>query len=143
MTTIYRADTIGSLLRPVYLKEARLASEAGVLPTPEFKRIEDRAVDEALALQEAADLDVVTDGEMRRYLFTGVLTEAIDGIEQIPGAPVHWHGQTPQEEMDFQLPFCITGKIRRRRSLATAGMSRSWRRSSRASRRGCPRPRPR
>ena len=119
MTTIYRADTIGSLLRPVYLKEARLASEAGVLPTPEFKRIEDRAVDEALALQEAADLDVVTDGEMRRYLFTGVLTEAIDGIEQIPGAPVHWHGQTPQEEMDFQLPFCITGKIRRRRSLAT------------------------
>ncbi|MGH8069200.1 MAG: cobalamin-independent methionine synthase II family protein [Candidatus Entotheonellia bacterium] len=119
MTTIYCADTISSLLRPAYLKDARQAWEAGVLPTPEFKRIEDRAVDEAIALQEAAGLDVVTDGEMRRYLFTGVLTEAIDGIEQIPGAPVHWHGQTPQEGMDFQLPFCITGKIRRRRSLAT------------------------
>ena len=119
MTAIYRADTIGSPLRPTYLKEARQAWEAGVLPTPEFKRIEDRAVDEALALQEAAGLDVVTDGEMRRDLFTGVLTEAIDGIAPIPGVPVHWHGQTPQAEMDFQLPFCITGTIRRRRSLAT------------------------
>ncbi len=56
---------IGSLLRPAYLKEARQAREAGTLPTPKFKRIEDRAVNEAIALQETAGLDVVT-GKIRR-----------------------------------------------------------------------------
>jgi 5-methyltetrahydropteroyltriglutamate--homocysteine methyltransferase len=50
MTLIYRAEVIGSLLRPPYLQEARRAWEAGQLPIPEFKHIEDRAVDEAIAL---------------------------------------------------------------------------------------------
>ncbi|MBI3301789.1 MAG: cobalamin-independent methionine synthase II family protein [Deltaproteobacteria bacterium] len=119
MTTIYRADTIGSLLRPACLKEARKAWHAGALPTHEFKRIEDRAVNEAIALQEAAGLEIVTDGEMRRLVFTGTLTEAIDGLSSIPSPAWHWHGQTPEEEMDYRAPVCVTGKIRRRRSLAT------------------------
>lgn len=119
MTTIYRAETIGSLLRPAYLKEARQAWNAGTLPTHEFKRIEDRAVDEAIALQEKAGLEIVTDGEMRRIIFTGTLTEAIEGISPIPSQAWHWHGQTPADEIDFQAPVCVTGKIRRRRSLAT------------------------
>ena len=119
MTTLYRADTIGSLLRPAYLKEARSAWHAGTLPTLEFKRIEDRAVDEGIALQERAGLEIVTDGEMRRLVFTGTLTEAIDGLSPVASPTWHWHGQKPEEEMDFQLPVCVTGKIRRRRSLAT------------------------
>src|SRR5437867_1680382 len=120
MTALYRAEVIGSLLRPAYLKEARQVWEAGTLPTSEFKRLEDRAVNEAIDLQEAVGLDIVTDGEMRRFLFTGTLTEAIDGISQTPVATVmHWHGQTPEEEMEFQFPVSVTGKIRRRRSLAT------------------------
>lgn len=119
MTTIYRADVIGSLLRPDYLKEARKAWGAGRLSTPEFKRIEDRAVNEAIALQEAAGFEIVTDGEMRRLVFTGTLTEAIDGLAQLPTPAWHWHGQTPQEDMDFQMPVCVAGKIRRRRALAT------------------------
>src|SRR5437667_11895930 len=100
MTILYRAETIGSLLRPAYLKEARPAWEAGKLPTADFKRIEDRAVNEAIALQEAAGLDVVTDGEMRRFMFTGTLTEAIDGLSPVPGATMHWSGHTPEEELD-------------------------------------------
>jgi len=119
MTTIYRADTIGSLLRPAYLKEARKAWNAGTLPTHEFKRIEDRAVDAAIALQEATGLDTVTDGEMRRIIFTGTLTEAIDGISSVPSPAWRWHGQTPRDDMDFRAPISVTGKIRRRRSLAT------------------------
>src|SRR5713101_6717732 len=118
MTTIYRAEIIGSLLRPAYLKEARKAWEAGQLSTPEFKRSEDRAVDAAIALQEEAGLDVITDGEIRRALFTGTLTETIEGISPTPGQSWHWFGQTPADEMDFQPPLSITGKIRRRRSLA-------------------------
>jgi 5-methyltetrahydropteroyltriglutamate--homocysteine methyltransferase len=119
MTTIYRAETIGSLLRPAYLKEARKAWNAGALPTYEFKRIEDRAVDAAVALQEATGLDILTDGEMRRIIFTGTLTEAIDGISSVPSPSWRWHGQTPQDDVDFQAPISVTGKIRRRRSLAT------------------------
>jgi 5-methyltetrahydropteroyltriglutamate--homocysteine methyltransferase len=123
MATIYRADTIGSMLRPAHLKDARKAWMAGTLPTHKFKRIEDRAVDAAIALQEGAGFEIVTDGEMRRLVFTGTLTEAIDGISSTPGVPWHWHGQTPQDEMDFQLSVCVTGKIRRRRSLATEEFS--------------------
>jgi 5-methyltetrahydropteroyltriglutamate--homocysteine methyltransferase len=119
MAAIYRAEIIGSLLRPAYLKEARRAWEAGQLSTLEFKRCEDRAVDAAVALQEEAGLDVITDGEMRRALFTGTLTEAIEGISPAPGRPWHWFGQTPADEMDYQPPVSVTGKIRRRRSLAT------------------------
>lgn len=119
MATIYRAEIIGSLLRPAYLKEARRAWEAGQLSTLEFKRSEDRAVNAAIALQEEAGLDIITDGEMRRTLFTGTLTEAIEGLSPTPGQPWHWFGQTPADEMDYQPPVSITSRIRRRRSLAT------------------------
>src|SRR5215472_2016601 len=119
MATIYRAQTIGSLLRPEHLKQARKAWQAGQLSTAEFKRSEDRAVDAAIALQQQAGLDIVTDGEMRRELFTGTLTEAIEGISPTPGQPWHWFGPTPADEMDYQPPVSITSKIRRRRSLAT------------------------
>jgi len=119
MTTVFRADTVGSLLRPVRLQKTRRAWMKGNLPTHEFKRIEDQAVDEAIALQERVGLNVVTDGEMRRLIFTGTLTEAIDGLSSIPTPSWRWHGEKPEDEMTFQAPICITGKIRRRRSLAT------------------------
>ena len=61
-----RSETIGSLLRPDYLLDARRRLAQGDLTAAEFKRLEDRAVDEAVALQESAGLDIVTDGEQRR-----------------------------------------------------------------------------
>ncbi len=68
-----RADTVGSLLRPPKLKAARERHVAGDISAAEFKRIEDRAVDEAVRLQEEAGLEVVTDGEMRRVSFQSQL----------------------------------------------------------------------
>lgn len=56
MATIFRADTIGSLLRPAYLHEVRQSWMKGNLPTHEFKRAEDHAVDEALAQIDAPEL---------------------------------------------------------------------------------------
>jgi len=49
MTTDFRSEAIGSLLRPKYLMDARASSESGTLSPARFKSIEDRAVDEALA----------------------------------------------------------------------------------------------
>jgi len=62
-------DVVGSLLRPPELLKARGDLAAGRITPAEFKIIEDRAVDQAVALQEEAGLDVLTDGEMRRLSF--------------------------------------------------------------------------
>jgi 5-methyltetrahydropteroyltriglutamate--homocysteine methyltransferase len=80
-----RSDVIGSLLRPPYLLDARAQRERGELTAAEFKRIEDRAVDEAVMMQQDAGLDVVTDGEMRRYAFYGHLVEALEGFDKFGG----------------------------------------------------------
>ena len=73
-------DVVGSLLRPPELLQARAAVVAGHLAHPDFKTIEDRSVDEAVALQEQAGMEVVTDGEMRRLSFQSQMTEAVDGF---------------------------------------------------------------
>jgi methionine synthase II (cobalamin-independent) len=86
-----RAEVVGSMLRPPYLKQARAAVEQGTLTAHEFKRVEDRAVDQVIALQEGAGLDVVSDGEMRRFLFMGPITETVSGIEPVPeGNAMPW-----------------------------------------------------
>ena len=80
-----RSEVIGSLLRPPYLLDARAQHERGELTPVEFKRIEDRAVDDAVTLQEDTGLDVITDGEMRRYAFFGHLVEALEGFDRFGG----------------------------------------------------------
>src|SRR5262245_63464957 len=65
--------------------EAREKLALVEITNPSFKQIEDRAVDEAVALQEQAGLDVVTDGEMRRYAFYGHLVEALEGFDKYAG----------------------------------------------------------
>ncbi len=77
---IVRADVVGSLLRPPDLLEARKGLLSGALSSQEFKAIEDGAVDRAIALQEAAGLEVVTDGEQRRISFQSQMTEAVEGF---------------------------------------------------------------
>jgi len=88
----YRSDVVGSLLRPAYLKEARERRASGALGHAEFKQIEDRAVNEAVALQTRAGLDVITDGEMRRYAFFGHLIDATDGYDKF-GGWARWLGR--------------------------------------------------
>lgn len=63
---IARAEVVGSLLRPGYLRAARQALREGRADAAALRAAEDQAVREAIALQEAAGLDVISDGEMRR-----------------------------------------------------------------------------
>jgi 5-methyltetrahydropteroyltriglutamate--homocysteine methyltransferase len=74
------ADIIGSLLRPRELLAAQKQLAARVISQDRFKAIEDRAVDDAIALQESVGLEVVTDGEMRRQSFQSQMTAAVDGF---------------------------------------------------------------
>ena len=112
-----RGDVVGSLLRPAYLVEARTAREAGRLAPAEFKRIEDRAVDEAEALQEAAGLDVVSDGELRRYAFFGHLVDAVDGFDKFGGWAIPFRDEEGGE-LIFKRPVVVE-KLRWRRSMCT------------------------
>jgi len=117
MPTVHRADVIGSLLRPKYLLEARKAIEGGKISATEFKRVEDRAVDAAIAMQEGAGLDVISDGELRRISFIDHLMTQIEGVEWTPGVKVKFHGDSPGEEFDWQAPVTIVDKIRRKRMM--------------------------
>ncbi len=111
------ADVIGSLLRPRYLWEARAALDAGHMHPEEFKRIEDRAVDQAIALQEGCGLDVISDGELRRFSFLDQLLGEIEGGAEKEGAAVRFHAQDPSEDWEWHPPVTITGKIRARRMI--------------------------
>ena len=73
-------DVVGSLLRPPELLQAQKQLTAGVITASRFKEIEDRAVDDAIALQQEVGLQIVTDGEMRRQSFQGQMTAAVSGF---------------------------------------------------------------
>jgi 5-methyltetrahydropteroyltriglutamate--homocysteine methyltransferase len=110
-----RSDVVGSLLRPDYLKEARERYESGVLNDAAFKRIEDRAVDEAVALQIRAGVDVISDGEMRRYAFFGHLIDAVEGFDKFGGWAIPFRDEQGAE-LIFKRPVVVS-RLRRRRHL--------------------------
>ncbi|HTW89623.1 MAG TPA: cobalamin-independent methionine synthase II family protein [Candidatus Binataceae bacterium] len=121
MEKIYRAEVIGSLQRPTYLTEARAAMAAGKLGAAELRTVEDRAVDEALAFQARLGLDVVTDGEMRRVIFTEPLTGILDGLAPAGTMTLNWRRKEggTQKEREMRPPFfAAVSKIKRKRWLA-------------------------
>jgi len=112
---MFRSDVVGSLLRPEFLKQAREKHELGEMSEEEFKRMEDRAVDEAIALQERAGLDVITDGEMRRYAFYGHLIDAVEGFDKTGGWTIPFHDEKGQR-LVLQRPVVVS-KLRRKRPM--------------------------
>ncbi len=76
----FRADHVGSLLRPDSLKAARDRYARGEIPADELSRLEDAAIRESVRLQESAGLQSITDGEMRRAMWH---TDFLTGLEGI------------------------------------------------------------
>ncbi|HKZ84109.1 MAG TPA: cobalamin-independent methionine synthase II family protein [Anaerolineae bacterium] len=111
----YRSDVIGSLLRPAYLKEARQRRASGTISDAEFKQIEDRAVNEAIALQVQAGVDVITDGEMRRYAFFGHLIDATEGYDKFGGWAIPFRDEQGNE-LVFKRPVVVS-KLKRIRPM--------------------------
>src|SRR5215469_5736805 len=112
---MFRSDVVGSLLRPPYWKKAREEHDAGRLSEPEFKRIEDRAVDEAVALQLRCGLDVLTDGEMRRYAFFGHLVDAMDGFDKFGAWSIPFRDEKGEEVL--QPRPLVVSKLHRKRHM--------------------------
>ncbi len=115
-------DVVGSLLRPAELLEAQKRFTKGEMTPAEFKRIEDRAVDKALELQEAAGLDVVTDGEMRRLSFQSQMTAAVEGFSEWDLNAFLW-GRWQNDELGEMVidrpPVAVVSKLRRKRFLSS------------------------
>lgn len=80
MPGIYRADYVGSFLRPDEVKAARVSFSEGNLTPEGLKEVEDRAILVALERQKSIGVDVFTDGEFRRTGFQNDLVEVVEGF---------------------------------------------------------------
>ncbi len=117
----HRSDVVGSLLRPDYLKAARRRREKGTISQAEYKQVEDRAVNEAVTLQTDVGLDVVTDGEMRRFAFYGHFVDALEGYDKLGGWAIPFRDEQGSE-LVLQRPVVVE-KLKRVRSMCTEEFS--------------------
>jgi methionine synthase II (cobalamin-independent) len=86
--------------------------------TPKERReLQDRAIDEALAMQERGGVDVVTDGELRRIQFFDQFVVGIDGLAPGPGGSAKFHSDDGQT-VEFRVPVCVQSRIKATRNLA-------------------------
>jgi 5-methyltetrahydropteroyltriglutamate--homocysteine methyltransferase len=111
----FRADHVGSLLRPPELRQAYRDRQARRIDDEYFAQIQDRCIRDVVALQEAAGFQVVTDGEFRRGSYWGRFVERIDGFAIRPAAfkfrDDHGH------EVEFTATYAA-GKLSRSKPLA-------------------------
>src|SRR5262249_38761782 len=84
ITPPFRAEQVGSLLRPPELLHARARARAGALSTAELREVEDRCIRTAVARQESLGLRVVTDGEFRRDFWHLDFLRRLDGVGLAP-----------------------------------------------------------
>src|SRR4030095_3528671 len=120
MITLH-ADVVGGLLRPPDLLAAQKQLAGRTLSSSQFKEIEDRAVDEAIALQESIGLEIVTDGEMRRQSFQSQMTAAVSGFgEHNLDAFLwgEWYDETGVKKTRRPRRLGAVGKLKRIRYLS-------------------------
>ena len=103
----FRADHVGSLLRPRELAEARAAHKAGTLSADALRAIEDRCIEAAIRQQEAIGLRAATDGEYRRAFWHFDFVSGLDGVELYePEQKIQFKGGLP-----LPLALRVTGRI--------------------------------
>jgi 5-methyltetrahydropteroyltriglutamate--homocysteine methyltransferase len=117
----FHTDVVGSLLRPTELLKAQAQRAAGTITAAHFKEIEDRAVDDAVSLQESAGLEIVTDGEMRRQSFQSQMTAAVSGFGEFTLNAFlwgNWYDDTGVHRKPRPRKLGATSKLVRQRSLS-------------------------
>jgi len=110
----YRADHVGSLLRPAEVLQARADLAAGKITADQLRAVEDKAITSAVAKQRLIGLSVVTDGEIRRDSWLSDMARAVDGFTSSK-ALLEWHGPGgAQEESKANL---VGAKLKKRKQL--------------------------
>jgi len=103
----FRADHVGSLLRPAVLKNARAKREKGEISADELRAIEDREISTIIKKQEDIGLQAVTDGEFRRAFWNYDFLGALPGVEAYLGErKIKFQGVNPKPMM-----LRVTGKL--------------------------------
>jgi 5-methyltetrahydropteroyltriglutamate--homocysteine methyltransferase len=108
----FRADHVGSLLRPGELSRARADHAAGRIAREELRRIEDTAVVRAVRMQQDIGLQGVTDGEFRRHDWLMDFKFGIGGVERVDAAAVKVPFRNESGAVDWSfVPYRIGGRL--------------------------------
>lgn len=118
----FRANHVGSLLRPPELLEAREQRQKGEIHAAQLRQVEDRCIRDAVKMQEDAGMQGITDGEFRRTLWHADFLSQFEGIKVVEGL-------SPESARHFQNPdadvqrsptqFIVTGKLGHRYGIET------------------------
>jgi 5-methyltetrahydropteroyltriglutamate--homocysteine methyltransferase len=107
----FRADHVGSFLRPQTLLDARDRRKKGEIAPAALRAVEDTAIRDVVRFQEDLGLQGITDGEFRRTYFHIDFLEQLEGIETKGGIAVQFHSAAGN--VDFAPPVMhVTGKVR-------------------------------
>ncbi|KQM24899.1 MULTISPECIES: 5-methyltetrahydropteroyltriglutamate--homocysteine S-methyltransferase [unclassified Sphingomonas] len=119
-TPPFRADHVGSFLRPKALIEARDAYRAGTIDAAALRAAEDAAIRDVVRFQEELGLQGITDGEFRRTYFHTDFLLQLDGVEEAGGTQVKFH-QHGGKALEYAPPVMkITGKVTHARDIQRA-----------------------
>ena len=102
----FRADHVGSLLRPAALKDARARHAKGEIDAAALKAVEDREIERVVKKQEEVGLKLATDGEFRRSWWHFDFFKGLQGVDLIPAPPIKFHGVETKSEA-----IKINGKV--------------------------------
>lgn len=106
-TPPFRADHVGSFLRPAEVKEARRRLREGLIGQEELRAVEDRAIRALVEKEKACGLAAVTDGELRRSWWHYDFFAGLDGIEKVAtDRALSFHGVQPRAEK-----VVMTGRV--------------------------------
>ena len=117
-TKPFRADHVGSLIRPDRLLEARLQRKSGTISSEVLSIIEDECIEDAIYLQEQCGMPVVTDGEFRRQFWHTDFLTSFDNVEDYPGGLEVYFKRADGSRTDYKPNgMKITGRLHRSRAI--------------------------
>jgi 5-methyltetrahydropteroyltriglutamate--homocysteine methyltransferase len=118
----FRANHVGSLLRPPALREARDRHERGDITAGQLREVEDRCIRDAVKMQEDVGMQGITDGEFRRTLWHADFLSQIQGVKVVEGLMPESARRFQNSQADVQRSptrFVVTGKLNHARGIET------------------------
>jgi len=118
----FRANHVGSLLRPPELLQAREKHQKGEMSAAQLRQTEDRCIRDAVKMQEDVGMQGITDGEFRRTLWHADFLSQFEGIKVVEGLlpDSARHFQNPDADVQRSpTQFVVTGKLGHPRGIET------------------------